>query len=104
MMDNYNHKSLMEKVVIANENSRKRHFEKEISIMIVMLSNSQISMKKRYFKREKPYFKREKTKKGTKHQRTEKHDIKGVDTKVKYQVCKIRIIEITNEREDIEAQ
>ena len=53
---------------------------------------------KLYFKRDKP------KKKWTKHQRTERHNIKGVDTKAKIQVCNIRIIEIINEREDIEAQ
>ena len=52
----------------------------------------------------KPYFKRQKPKKGTKHQRTERHDIKAVDIKANLQVCYIRIIKIVNEREDIEAQ
>ena len=50
----------------------------------------------------KLYFKREKRKKGTKHQRTERHDIKGVVTKAMLQICYVRIIEFTNEIEDIE--
>ena len=41
-MDNYNDKSLMEKVTIANENSRKWHIEREMIIMRVMLPYSQI--------------------------------------------------------------
>ena len=40
-IDNYNYKSLMEKVGITNENSSKLHLEK-MSIMRVMLSYSQI--------------------------------------------------------------
>ena len=51
----------------------------------------------------KPYFKREKPEKGTRHQRTERHDIKGVITNGNHQICYIRIIEIINERKHIEA-
>ena len=51
----------------------------------------------------RPYFKREKPKKGTKHQRTERHDFKRVITNVNNQICYVRIIEIVNERKDIEA-
>ena len=47
---------------------------------------------------------REKPKKGTKHQGTERHYIKGVVAKVKLQVCYVKIFDITNERIDIEAQ
>ena len=42
--------------------------------------------------------------KGTKHQRAERHDIKRVVTKAKFKFCYDRIIEIVNEKEDIEAQ
>ena len=52
----------------------------------------------------RPYFKREKPKKGKKHQRTEKHDFKGVITNVNHQICYVRIVETVNERKDIEAQ
>ena len=45
-MDNYNDKSLMEKVAITNENSRKWNLEREMSIMRVMLSYSQIGYQK----------------------------------------------------------
>ena len=48
--------------------------------------------------------KREKPKKGTKNQRTEKHDIRGVVIKAKLQIWNVRIIEIINQREDIETQ
>ena len=51
----------------------------------------------------KPYFKWKKPKKGAKYQRTERHDIKEVITKANHQICYVRIIEIVNEREDIEA-
>ena len=47
---------------------------------------------------------KEKPKKGAKHQRTERQYIKVVVAKVKLQVCYVRIIETTNEREDIEVQ
>ena len=100
-MDNYNDKSLMEKVAIATEKSRKRHLKwneyKESDVVLLTNWISKINIKK-------PYFKREKSKKGTKHQkqRAERHDIKGIVTKVKHQVCYVKIIEIVNEREDIE--
>ena len=99
VMDNYNDKSLMEKVAIATEKSRKRHLERNEykKSDFVLLTNwiSKINIKKPYFKREKP-------KKGTKHQRAERYDIKGIVTKVKHQVCYVKIIEIVNEREEIE--
>ena len=66
---------------------------------VVLLTNwiSKINIKKSYPKREKP-------KKGTMHQKAERHEIKGVVTKAKLQICNLRIIEIANEREDIGAQ
>ena len=66
-----------------------------------MLSNSQIGYQKLTLRNHTP---REMPKKGTKHQRTERYDIKGEVTKSKLQICYIKIIEIFNEREDIEAQ
>ena len=48
----------------------------------------------------KQYFKR-KPKKGSKHQRQERHDIRGKITKIKHQVCYVMIIEVINSREDI---
>ena len=50
------------------------------------------------FNYKKSYFKQDKQKKGTKHQRNERPDIKGVITKVNYEVCYVRIIEFVNER------
>ena len=47
---------------------------------------------------------KQKFKKGIKLQITEKYYIKGVDFKVKYQVCNVRIIEIINEREKIDIE
>ena len=44
-MDNYNVRSLMEKVTIANENSRKWHLTREMNIMRGMLPYSQIGYK-----------------------------------------------------------
>ena len=38
---------------------------------------------------------KEETKEGTKHQRTKRHDIKGVVTKAKLQICYVRIIELS---------
>ena len=71
VMDNYNDKILKEKVVIANEKSRKRHLErneyKESDVVLLTNWISKINIKK-YFKRKKPT-------KGTKHQRTERYDI-----------------------------
>ena len=70
-MDNYNDKSLMEKVAIATEKSRKRHLErneyKESDVVLLTNWISKINIKKPYFKREKP-------KKGTKHQRAESRE------------------------------
>ena len=63
-MDNYNDKSLMEKVAITTEKSRMRHLErneyKESDVVLLRNWISKINIKKLYFKREKP-------KKGTKH-------------------------------------
>ena len=77
-MDNYNDKSLLEKMAIATEKSRKRYFKrneyKEGDVVLLTNWISKINIKK-------PYFKWEKSKKGTKHQRAERHDIKGVITK-----------------------
>ena len=42
--------------------------------------------------------------KRSKYQRTKRHDIKEEVKKVKNKVCFVRIIEIVNEREDIEEQ
>ena len=101
VMDNYNDKSLMKKVVIANENSRKWHLERyeHNQCDVVLLTNWILE-----FNIKKFYFKRKKSKKGTKHQRTERNDIEGVVTKAKFQIFYARIIEIINERKDIEAQ
>ena len=69
--------------------------------MRVMLPSSQIGYQKSTLRN---HTSREKLKKGTRHQRTERHCIKGVVAKVKPQVCYVRITEITNKREDIEVQ
>ena len=91
-MDNYSDRSLMEKVAIATENSRKRNFErnKYNEGDVVQLTNwiSKLSLRN--------HTSREKPKKGTKHQRTERHDIRGVITNGNHQICYIRIIEIVN--------
>ena len=87
-------------VVIAAENSRKRHLERNKYNKgdFVQLTNwiSKISINK-------PYFKRMKSKKGAKDQRTERYDIKWVITNANYQIYYVRIIEIVNEKEEIEA-
>ena len=97
-MDNYNDKSEMENVAIANENSRKLHIERseynEGNVDLLANWISKINIKKSYFKREKP-------KKGTKHQRVEIHEIKGVVTKAKLQICNARIIEIVNKEKTL---
>ena len=94
------YESLMEKVAIATENSRKRHFErnKYNEGDIVQLTNwiSKLSLRN--------HTPREKPKKGTNLQWTERRDIKGVITNGNHQICYVRIIEITNQIEDIEAQ
>ena len=46
VINNYNDKSLIEKVAMSNENSRKWHIEREISIIRVMLPYSQIGYQK----------------------------------------------------------
>ena len=88
-------------MAIAHEISRKWHLERivynEGDVVLLTKLISKISIKK-------PLFKREKQKKGTKHQRTKRHDIKGVDTKSKLQLYYDRIIDIVNEREEIKAQ
>ena len=87
-------------MTIAAENSRKRNFErnKYNEGDVVLLTNwiSKLSLRN--------HTSREKPKKGTKHQRTERHDIRGVITNGDHQICYIRIIEIVNERKDIETQ
>ena len=93
-------KSLMEKVEIANQNSRKWHLERKISKgNVIQLTNwiTKINFEKFYFKREKPNIR-------IKHQRIERHSMEGVFTKVKLQVCNVSIIEIVNKWDDIEAQ
>ena len=40
---------------------------------------------------------------GTNHQWTERHNIKGVITNGNHQICYVRLIEIVNERKNIEA-
>ena len=42
--------------------------------------------------------------KGTKHQRTERYDFKGVETNAKYQVYYICIIKTANEIKDIKTK
>ena len=100
VMDNYNDRSLMEKMEIAAKNSRKRYFErnKYNEGDVVLLTNwiSKLSLRN--------HTSRKKPKKGTNHQRTERYDIKGVVTKAKLKICYIRIIEIVNERKEIETQ
>ena len=90
----------MEKVPIVAKNSKTRQLEKNEYIQgnVVLLIDwiSKINIKKSHFKKDKP-------KKGTKRQRTERHDIKGVFTKSKHQNSYVRINEIVNEREGIEA-
>ena len=44
---------------------------------------------------------RDKPKKGGKHQRQERHDIRGKIAKIKLQVCYAMITEVINSREDI---
>ena len=82
VMENYNDKSLMEKVVIVTENSKKWYLERneynEGDVVLIINWISKINTKKPYFKSEKP-------KKGTKHQRPERNYIKGVVAKVKQQ-------------------
>ena len=69
---------------------------REINIMRVMLSYSQNWISKLLLLRN--HTSREKPKKGTKHQRIERHDIRGVITNRNHQIYYIRIIEIVNER------
>ena len=44
----------------------------------------------------KQYYNREKLKKGSKHQRHERYDMKGIITKIKHRVCYVKIIDIVN--------
>ena len=92
VMDNYNDKSLIVKVTIVTENSRKWHIERneynEGDVVLLASWISKINIKK-------PYFKREKLKKGTKHQRTERHGIKGIVTKVKHLVWNVRRLRLS---------
>ena len=80
-MENYNDKSLMEKVLITNEKSKKRNFEwnkyNEGDVTILTNWILKINIKN--------YTSREKSKKGTKFQRSKRHYIKGVVAKVKLQ-------------------
>ena len=80
-MDNYKDKSLMEKVAITNENSGKWYLKREISIIWVMLSDSQTRYQKLILRSYTS--KKRNQKKRIKHQRTERYDIKGVVTKEK---------------------
>ena len=100
-MDNYNDKSLMENVKIANENSRKWDLERNENSEVI-LSFWQIRCQKLTLNN--PTQKERNQRKELSIKKTERHDIKGVVTKVNNQVCYIRIIEIFNEREDIEVQ
>ena len=88
-------------MAIAAKNSRKRHFErnKYNEGDVVLLTNliSKLSLRNHTSKEKKP-------KKRTRHQRTERHDIKGVITNGNHQICDVGIIEIVNERKFIEAQ
>ena len=56
----------MEKVAIANENSRKWHIVREMSIMRVMLPDSKIGYQKLTLRN---YTSKEEPKKGTKHKK-----------------------------------
>ena len=58
----------------STKKSRKRHNKNENNESDVVLPTNWISK----INIKKSYFKREKLKKGTKHRRTERHDIKGV--------------------------
>ena len=49
----------------------------------------------------KQYYNREKSKKVGKHQRNERYDMKGIITKIKHQVCYVKVIDIVNSRDDI---
>ena len=74
---------------------RNEHNEGDVDLLTNWISK--ISIKKLYFKREEQ-------KEETKHQRTERKDIKGIVTKAKLKICYDRIIETVNERINIEAQ
>ena len=84
--------------MIATEKSRKEHLENSLykEDDEVMITNwiQKINPKKQYYKREKP-------KKGSKHERHERYDIKGKVTKIKHQVCYVVITEVINSRDDI---
>ena len=98
VLDNFNNEKIREIVMITTEKSRKKHLENSQYKVDeeVMITNwiQKIDKKKQYFKREKP-------KKGSKHQRQERHDIRGKITKIKHQVCYVMITEVINSREDI---
>ena len=98
VLDNFNNEKIREIVMIATEKSRKEHLENSLykEDDEVMITNwiQKINPKKQYYKREKP-------KKGSKHERHERYDIKGKVTKIKHQVCYVVITEVINSRDDI---
>ena len=85
-------------VIIQTEKSRKKHLENSLykinDEILLMNWINKINLKKQYYNREK-------LKKGSKHQRHERYDMKGVITKIKHQVCYVKIIDIVNSRDDI---
>ena len=97
-MDNYNDKSLMEKMTYATEESRKRHLERN-EYRRVILSDSQIRFQNLTLTNHTS--KERNQNKGSKHQRSKKHEIIRAVTKVKHQVSYVKIIEIINHRVNI---
>ena len=85
-------------VIIQTEKSRTKHLENSLYKINdeILLTNwiNKINPKKQYYNREK-------LKKGSKHQRYERYDMKGIITKIKHQVCYVKIIDIVNSRDDI---
>ena len=80
------------------KNLLKKHFENNLykindEILLTNWINKIIPLKK--------YHNKEKLKKGRKHQRHERYDMKGIITKIKYQVYYVKIIDIFNSRDDI---
>ena len=99
-MDNYNERILIEKVAIAAENSKMQHLErnKYNEGDVVQLTNwiSKLSLRNHNSK--------ERNQRKEKSIKEQRHDIKGVITNGNHKICYVKIIEIVNERKDIEAQ
>ena len=86
-------------VIIQTENLEKKKHLENILYKIndeILLTNwiNKINPKKQFYNREK-------LKKGNKHQRHERYNMKGVITKIKHPVCYVNIIDIVNSRDDI---